>query len=161
VEQRGSPSSVSAAVAVLLGTPLPLLLLLLIRPWRWHRRYSDLLWLAPAVWFGVPLSWSASPPAGPRDLLPAFPFLALLAAAAWDVERSRRWRQVATALVLVAIAAAVWLCPRYLSASEGRQWRTTNREFGTENRSMSHPSFTSIFSDATTPASRTRGSISG
>ncbi len=114
-EEPGSSSPF--AIVALLGTLLPLLLLLLIRPWRWHRRYSDLTWLAPALWSGIPPSLSACAPVSPRSLLPAFPFLALLAAAAWDAQRSRRWRQVATALVLIAIAAAVWICPRYLTAS--------------------------------------------
>ena len=107
-------SSANPLVASLLRMPLPLFLLLLTRPWRWHRRYTDLVWLTPVAWVGVHLSLSPYSQIGLRSLLPAFPFLALLAAGSWDADRPRRWRQLASVLTVLAVVEAVWGCPRYL-----------------------------------------------
>ena len=102
-------------VATLLKTPLPLLALVLLRPWRWHRRYSDLAWLTPIVVLGAHMSFSLQSQVGLRYLLPAFPFLALLAGAAWDHGRCGWWRRGATALAVVYAVETVANCPRYLS----------------------------------------------
>lgn len=113
LSQRGFASYY--LVATLLKTPLPFLILLVMRPWRAHRRYTDLMWLAVVLWFGVQMSFALYSQVGLRYLLPAFPFLALLAGAAWDHGRSPVGRHVATVLVLLLVGESVWTCPRYLS----------------------------------------------
>ncbi|MBI1815097.1 MAG: glycosyltransferase family 39 protein [Deltaproteobacteria bacterium] len=113
LSEHGLPSFYLIATA--LKTPLPFLLLVLARPWRWHRRYTDLVWLAPIAWFAIEMSYGLNSQVGLRYLLPVFPFTALLAGAAWDHGRPRRWRQLATALGVLAVIEAAWNCPHYLS----------------------------------------------
>ncbi|MBI4518323.1 MAG: glycosyltransferase family 39 protein [Deltaproteobacteria bacterium] len=102
-------------IATVLKTPLPFLLLLLTRPWRRHRRYSDWVWLAPVLWLAVQLSLTLNSQVGLRYLLPAFPFLALLAGAAWDHGRPPRWQHAASALAALCVLETAANCPRYLS----------------------------------------------
>ena len=102
-------------VATLLKTPVPFLALVLIRPWRRHRRYSDWAWLIAVAVFAAHMSFSLQSQVGLRYLLPAFPFLAMLAGAAWDHGRTRRWRQLATVLAGLCVIDATANCPRYLS----------------------------------------------
>jgi hypothetical protein len=103
------------AIATLLKTPLPFLALVLVRPWRRQRRYTDLVLVAPVAWLFVHLSFWFHTQLGLRFLLPAFPFLALLAAANWDDHRPRGLRLAAGALLGVHIVVALLQCPRYLA----------------------------------------------
>lgn len=102
-------------VATLVKTPLPFLLLCLFRPWRRARRYHDLALLVPAAVLFVHLSGFTNTHLGLRFLLPAFPFLAVLAASQWDADRPPVVRRVATALVLVYVVEAVLSTPRHLA----------------------------------------------
>jgi 4-amino-4-deoxy-L-arabinose transferase-like glycosyltransferase len=102
-------------VATLLKTPLAFLVLLVIRPWRKHRRYSDLMFAIPAFYLFVHLSLFSRAQLGVRFALPAFPFLALLAAANFDDERPSRLRFAALVLLITQVAGTVIVCPRYLA----------------------------------------------
>jgi 4-amino-4-deoxy-L-arabinose transferase-like glycosyltransferase len=113
LSRHGLPSYY--AVATLLKTPLAFLVLLFTRPWRWHRRYTDLIWLVPILWFFAQMSFSLQSQVGIRYVLPAFPFMALLAGGWWDHGRSQRWHRAATVLAGLCILEAVANCPRYLS----------------------------------------------
>jgi hypothetical protein len=110
---RGRPAYY--LVATLVKTPLPFLALCLFRPWRRSRRYRDLALLVPVVVLFVHLSWFTNTHLGIRFLLPAFPFLAVLAAAHWEPGRTRVVRRVASALVLVYVVEAVLTTPRHLA----------------------------------------------
>jgi hypothetical protein len=103
------------AIATLLKTPLPFLALLLMRPWRRERLYTDLVLLLPVVWLLVHLSFFFHTQLGLRYFLPAFPFLAVLAAANWEHERPWQWRLAASILLGVYMLTTVIECPRYLS----------------------------------------------
>jgi len=105
VGEGGSAST--SLVVTLLRAPLPLFLLALTRPWRRHRRYTDLVWLTPVAWIAMRLSLLSDSQIGLRSLLPAFPFLALLAAGSWDPDRPRHWRRVASVLTVLAVVQAV------------------------------------------------------
>ncbi len=102
-------------VATLLKTPLPFLVLLLTRPWRRQRRFVDLVWLAPVLWLFGHLSFFFHTQLGLRYFLPAFPFLALLAAANFEERRSVRLRWLATTLVATQLVTTLWQCPHYLA----------------------------------------------
>jgi len=102
-------------VATLLKTPVPFLLLVLIRPWRRQRRYTDAVLIIAIVGLFVHVSFFLRSQLGIRFFLPAFPFLALLAAANLDAQRSRRVRIVASALLGLQIVATVAACPHYLA----------------------------------------------
>jgi hypothetical protein len=87
--------------------PIVLLLLAACRPWRRQRRYSDAGWLLGAVGLGLPF-WRATVAwAGASAAAPAVPFLALLAGAWWDAHGSALRRRVATAAVLMHVAAGL------------------------------------------------------
>lgn len=103
------------AVATALKTPLPFLALLLVRPWRRHRQFHDLVLVVPVAVLFVHLSFFFRTQIGLRYFLPAFPFLALLAAGNWERARAPRWRAAATGLLSVTVAAVALQCPHYLA----------------------------------------------
>lgn len=113
ITTRGRPAYY--LVATLVKTPLPFLALCLFRPWRRTRRYRDLALLVPVAVLFVHLSWFTNTHLGIRFLLPAFPFLAVLAAAHWEPGRGDGPRRVASALVLVYVIEAVLTTPRHLA----------------------------------------------
>ena len=102
-------------VATLLKTPLAFLLLVVARPWRRHRRYSDLMFVVPALWLFAHFSLFFHTQLGLRFVLPAFPLLALLAGANFDDERTPRLRFAALVLLIAQMAGTVVACPRYLA----------------------------------------------
>jgi 4-amino-4-deoxy-L-arabinose transferase-like glycosyltransferase len=120
--QRVPGTATDYALAIALETPIPFLVLLLARPWRAHRRYTDLIWLAAVVGLGVETCVSRRLFLGARDLLPIFPFLALLAGAAWDHARAPVWRRVASAAALLIALESAWNCPRYRSYVNQLRW---------------------------------------
>ncbi len=103
------------AIATLLKTPLIFLVLLLARPWRRARIYDDLVLLAPVLWLFVHFSFVLRTQLGLRYVLPAFPFMALLAAGNWDLKRRRALRSLASGALCLCVAAVVLQCPRYLA----------------------------------------------
>lgn len=103
------------AIATLVKTPLVFLLLCAVRPWRRSRRFWDVALALPVAVLFTHLSFFFRTQVGLRYLLPAFPLLALLAAANWDAARPPWWRRTATGLLAVYVAAAVWHVPRYLA----------------------------------------------
>jgi len=102
-------------VATLLKTPLAFLALLVFRPWRRQRLYYDFVLLTPVLWFFVHLSFFFRTQLGLRFFLPAFPFLALLAAGNWDSGRRPPLRLTASAILGLYVATMLLQCPRYLS----------------------------------------------
>jgi 4-amino-4-deoxy-L-arabinose transferase-like glycosyltransferase len=113
LQETGFPSYY--LVTMLVKTPLPFLLLCLARPWRRTRRYWDLALLIPPVVLFVHLSFFFNTQIGLRYLLPAFPFLGLLAAANWDDERGPTARRVASGLLAVYVLGSILAVPRYLA----------------------------------------------
>ncbi len=102
-------------IASLIKTPLPFFALLGARPWRRSRCGADLTVLMPAAWLFVHLSFFFRTQLGLRYFLPAFPFLAILAAANWDNRRSVSARRAASVLLGLYVAGVVVQCPRYLA----------------------------------------------
>jgi 4-amino-4-deoxy-L-arabinose transferase-like glycosyltransferase len=102
-------------IATAIKTPLAFLLLVVLRPWRRERRYDDFVLLVAVMWLFVHLSFFFKTQLGLRYFLPAFPFLALLAAGNWDPRRTRRQRMAATAVLAVYVVSGVAQCPRYLA----------------------------------------------
>lgn len=98
----------TSILAAFFKTPVPFLILLFARPWRRHRRYSDLALAVSAVWCLV-----APGDDGVGGALPAFPFLALLAAANWDDHRSRGLQLAAGGLLALLVLVALMNWPDY------------------------------------------------
>ena len=102
---RHAGSAPVEPVATVLRTPLPLVALVLMRPWRRQRRYTDLVLLLPVVWSLVDFRVTSS--VRPAALVAACPFLALLMGANWDYMRSRALRVFASLLLAAQSLAAV------------------------------------------------------
>ena len=82
------------------------LLLAALRPWRAQRRYSDASWLVALLCLLVPTLWSATE--GQRTAAAvAVPFLALLAAACWDVSRPVWLRRMASLLLVLHVVGSI------------------------------------------------------
>jgi tetratricopeptide (TPR) repeat protein len=103
------------AIATVLKTPLPFLALLLLRPWRRRRVREDVVLLVPVLFLFVHLSFFFRTQLGLRYFLPAFPFLALLAAGNWGGGRGPRLQWLCSGLLGLYVLLSVLQCPRYLS----------------------------------------------
>ena len=89
--------------------PVILLLLACTRRWRWERRYTDAVLVASILCLAVSAEayhWGT----GSGDwILPALPFIALLAAGNWDSGRNRWSVRFATALLAVhLVVTLIW-----------------------------------------------------
>lgn len=102
-------------IAMILKTPLAFLALLAFRPWRTHRRLNDVMLLLPAAWLFVHLSFLFRLQIGIRFLLPAFPFLAVAAAANWSPAVSPWRRRIASLVLALYVIGSAIQCPRYLA----------------------------------------------
>ena len=111
-------STLNAERAPLTGLPIVALLLAAVRHWRRQRRYSDAGWIATLLCLSVPL-WMIWGEAGGVFMAPV---AALLAGACWDESRAARARSIATAVVLVQVAAAVALWPHYPGGVRAGAW---------------------------------------
>jgi hypothetical protein len=105
-------------VLFLIKTTLPLLILLALAPFaRLWRRTREFLYLALPAAIYLAIAIASGMNAQARYILPIYPFLILLAAAAaWEfARRSRPWAIAVAALIALAAASSLHAFPDYLA----------------------------------------------